>query len=936
MLKIKSLFVLLLFAFAGNITAQQMQALPLDPKVRYGKLDNGLTYYIRHNEEPKNRAEFHIAQNVGAILEEDHQNGLAHFLEHMAFNGTKNFPGKTIIDYFEQQGVKFGYDINAYTSLDETVYRLSNVPTARQSLLDSAMLVLHDWSSFLTLDHQEIDDERGVIREEWRTGNTAQRRMFRRSAELRYPGSQYAKRDVIGDTAIINNFEYDALKAYYQKWYRPDQQAIVIVGDIDVEYTENKLKEMFADIPRKDNFGERPLYYIEDNVEPIVAIVTDKEAAQTSLRIDFKKDKMPKELAESMIGLSYNMIINLINAVTNERFTDISSKANAPFVAAYTFYGGIVKTKDAYINVVVPKEGQEIEGFEALLYELEKLKRYGVTESELDRAKTNMLKGYEKAYNERETQKSQALANEYIRHYLDNEPAPGIEMEYDIAKMILPQLNVAAINQAVATLITNENVIITVNAPIKETVIVPTEEQLLAALENSKTIAIEANEEEGEIRPLMAKAPKKGKIKKIVENPALETVEMTLKNGIKMIFKPTTFKKDEISMAAYSDGGVSKIKNIADLPSAELATTIVSANGIGDFNATELSKILTGKIASVRPSISRYGEGMSGGSSVADFETMLQLTYLYFTQARKDDDAFNALQTMFRTALANVDKNPDKTFSDSVNMTLSSHDPRIIMENLELVDKIDQDKAIEIYKQRFANPADFTFLFVGNIDPYDKETQNLLATYLGGLKTKKGKKEKWDDVYNATPKGVINNYFTREMETKKASNRIQYTADMPYNLTNSINVSTIGSILNIRYLESIREKEGGSYGVGVRGSLSDTPTEQATLLMQFDTDPEKQERLMEIIHQEVQEIVDNGPLADDLQKVKENLLKQYSQDVEQNGWWMGTLSTYYRDGINRYKEFENAVKALSAESIQETLKKIVEQGNVIEVVMMPE
>ncbi len=936
MTKIKSLLFALLFVFVGNAVAQQIQPLPLDPKVRYGTLENGLTYYIRHNEEPKNRAEFHIAQNVGAILEEDHQNGLAHFLEHMAFNGTKNFPGKTIINYFEEQGVKFGYDINAYTSLDETVYRLSNVPTTRQNLLDSALLVLHDWSGFLLLEHQEIDDERGVILEEWRTGNTAQRRLMTKSTELRYPGSQYAKRDVIGDTAIIKNFEYDALKAYYHKWYRPDQQAIVIVGDVDVDLMENKIKEMFADIPRAENFGERPLYYIDDNVEPIIAIVTDKEAPQTTLRIDYKRDVLPKELSLSMIGYANNLLMNLINSILNERYDDITTKADAPFVAAYTLDGDIVKTKRAFINLIIPKEGQELAGFEAMMLELEKLKRYGVTNSELDRAKTNLLKNYEKAYNERDNQKSQALANEYIRHYLDGEPATGIEAEYELAQMLLPQINADAINQTLKALLVDENVIVTVNAPIKESVVVPTEEQLLAVLENVKTAELTAKEEEGEIRPLISKLPKAGKIKSIVENSDLETVEMTLKNGIKLVFKPTTFKKDEILMSAYSDGGFSKITEIADLPTAELTTAIVANNGIGDFSATELSKVLTGKIASVQPTISRYQEGMRGSSSVADLETMLQLTYLYFTQPRKDDDAFNALLTMYKTALANVDKNPDKIFSDSISMTNSGNDPRIVLQNAELADKLDQDKAIEIYKERFANPADFTFLFVGNIDPYNKETQKLLATYLGGLKTKKKKLETWDDVYKPTPKGIVMNNFQQEMETPKASNRIQYTADMPYNIDNSLNVNVIGSILNIRYLESIREKEGGTYGVGVRGHMIDRPNEQAVLMMQFDTDPKKQERLLEIIHQEVKDIVNDGPLAEDLQKVKENMQKQYVQDLEQNNWWMGALSSYYEDGINRYRDYEAALKAVTAKSVQETLKKIVEQGNVIEVIMLPE
>lgn len=935
MLKFKQLATLLLIAMSVNLVAQQMAPIPLDPQIRYGKLENGLTYYIRHNEKPKQRAEFHIAQNVGSILELDDQDGLAHFLEHMAFNGTKNFPDKGIINYFEKQGVKFGTDINAYTSLDETVYRLSNVPTTRQSILDSALLVLHDWSGFITLAHEEIDNERGVIREEWRTGNNAGRRMWRKSNELRYPGSQYAKRDVIGDTAIINNFSYDALKAYYQKWYRPDQQAIVIVGDIDVDLMEQKLKTMFADISRKANFGERPVYSIDNNKEPIVAIVTDPEATQTTLRIDFKKDKLPKEVLLSLPGYMFNTVNGIISAVMSERFEEMTQKADAPFIAAIAQYAGLVKSKDAFIALVLPKEGKEIEGFNSLLLELEKMKRFGFTNTEVERVKTNLLKATEKAYNERDNRYSQKLAEEYIRHYLSDEAVPGIEAEFDLVKTLLPQISAEIVNQIVKQYITDENIIITVNAAEKPEVKVPTKDQLLSALADVKNAELTAKAEEGELRPLVAKMPKAGKVKKVTQNKEWGTTEMILSNGIKLIFKPTTFKKDEISMNAYSEGGLSKVTNIADLPSASLATSIVGSNGIGDFNSIELSKVLTGKIASVSPQISTYGESMSGSSSVQDFETMLQLTYLHFTQPRKDEDSYAALLNMLKTSLANAEKNPNKAFSDSANLTISNHDPRVFLQDLSMVDKINQDKAIEIYKQRFANPADFTFVFVGNIDPMDKNTQNLLASYLGGLKTSKGK-ETYDKVYKESPKGIVKNYFKREMQTKKASNLILYSGAMPYTIGNSLNVSTIGSILNIRYMESIREKEGGSYGVGVRGSAVRIPVEKAIITMQFDTDPEKQAKLMDIIHQEVNEIIKNGPKSEDLQKVKENLLKQHAQNIETNGWWMSAVSSFYQYGINNLSDYKTAVEGLTEKSIQKTLADIVNQGNTIEVVMMPE
>lgn len=941
--KIQLALIVLLLPISLNMLSQsvnkmqnpQLQPLPMDPKIRYGTLENGLTYYIRHNEEPKQRAEFHIAQNVGAILENDDQNGLAHFLEHMAFNGTKNFPDKGIINYFEKQGVKFGYDINAYTSLDETVYRLSNVPTTRQAILDSALLVLHDWSNFITLSDKEIDDERGVILEEWRTGNNANRRMFKESNALKYPGSQYAKRDVIGDTAIIKHFSHDALRAYYKKWYRPDQQAIVIVGDVDVDLMEKKIKELFSDIQRKSNFGERPVYDVADNKDPIVAIVTDPEARQTQITVEYKKDKLPKEVRLSIAGYVFSRLNNLIASVMNERFTELSQQADAPFVAAYNYYGGMLKTKDSFTNIIIPKEGKEMEGLKALLLEIEKAKRFGFTNAEVERAKTNMLKEMEKAYNERDNQKSEDLVNEYIRNFLNYEPIPGIESEYDMVKMILPKISTDIINQTVKTYITDDNILITVNAPEKPEVKVPNQSQILAALAEVKTAEITANKEEEINRPLMDKMPKAGKIKSIKPNSAVGTTEMTLSNGIKIAFKPTTFKKDEISMQAFSYGGLSKVHDITDLPSASVATAVIQSNGIGNFNAVDLTKVLTGKIASVNPYISQYSEGMSGMSSVKDLETMLQLMYLYFTQPRKDDNSYGALMNLLKTTLANAEKNPNKVFSDSVRLTVSNHDPRTIIQNLSMLDKINQEKAIEIYKQRFANPADFTFLFVGNIDPNDKNTQKLFETYLGGLTTDKKSIEKYDDVYKPTPKGIVKNYFKREMATKKASNRIQYTAVIPYDLNTKTIVSAISDILDMRYLESIREKEGGSYGVGTAGISTDIPHEQSILLMQFDTDPDKQTRLIKIIHDEINEIVKNGPRTEDLQKVKENLLKQYKQDLEDNSWWLGSLQSYYQDKMNYLTDYKAAVDALSSESIQKTLKQMVDQDNVIEVVMMP-
>ncbi len=922
--------ICLLLVFAANATAQP---IPMDPKVRCGKLDNGLTYYIRANQKPKDRAEFFIAQNVGAILEMDNQNGLAHFLEHMAFNGSKNYPGKGIINYFESIGVKFGANINAYTAQDETVYNLSDVPTTRDGIIDSALLVLHDWSSFITLDGKEIDDERGVIREEWRQGAGPERRMWKESSKLKYPGSQYAKRDVIGDTAIINNFTHQTIRDYYKKWYRPDLQAILIVGDVDVDKVEAKIKALFADIPKKVNASVRPVYPILDNAEPIVSIVKDKEARMTQIELEYKHDVLPTEMKLSMNGYFFGVANTLISKMIGYRFQEITQQADAPFVQAYAYYGNLVKSKDAFQLLALPKEGKELEGLNAILLEGEKIKRFGFTDSELERAKTDFLKGMEKAYNERDNQKNNPLVREYVRNFLVQEPIPGIEWEFNTTKAVVPQLKLEMVNQLAKSYVTDSNLIVSIMAPDKEAVKIPSKDEIIAAVANVKKAELTAKAEENLNKPLVKVVPKAGKVAKVGQNKSLGTTEWTLSNGVQVIFKPTTFKKDEILLSAYSDGGLSKV-NTTDLPSGMLAAGIASNNGLGDYSSIDLGKILTGKIASVSPWIDGYKEGFTGNSSVSDFETMLQLVYLNFTAVRKDDNAFAAMMNGYRASLANSAIDPRKAFADSINLTVTSHSPRVFIVDLKTMDLINQDKALVIFKDRFAMPADFTFIFTGNIDPANETVKRSICTYLGGLKTKVGV-EKYTDNNIRRPKGKVTNYFTKEMKVKKASNLILYTASMPYNLTNRTVITAISSILNIRYLESIREKEGGSYGVGVSGSMNNIPVQVASLVMQFDTDPVKQAKLISIIHSEVAEIVANGPRVDDLQKVKENMLKKYTEDVAENGWWKAAVERYYQDKINLVDDYKAAVETLTPAIIQAALKDIVSQGNVIEVVMSP-
>ncbi len=929
----KLMLSIALLAATLMVAAQQPEPLQRDPNVRYGQLDNGLTYYICHNEQPKQRCEFHIAQAVGAVLEEDDQNGLAHFLEHMAFNGTQHFPGKGIIEYFESIGVNFGGNINAYTSIDETVYRLSDVPTYREGIIDTALLVMHDWACGLTLDGDEIDAERGVIREEWRTGRTADRRLWKEIRAKKYPGSQYAKRDVIGDTAVINNFAYDALRAYYHKWYGPDNQAIIVVGDIDVDRIEQKIKALWADVPARKNRGERPLYTVEDNTAPLIAIALDPEAQGTRIELEYKHPQIPAEYQNTVPAYMQLVVNNLIIDMLDNRFEELSLDPNASFMGAGCYYGEIVKLKDAFVGVTIPKEGRETEALKDLLVQIEKMHRYGFTNAELERVKTEYLKSMETAYNERNNRKNIAIARECIRNFEDHEPMPGIEWEYNFAKQMLPMIDVASVN-AVAKQYVDDKPTVAITGPNKEGVNIPSEETILSMLKEVSEMEIEAPKEEVVNTELVKKAPRAGRIKKTTANAELGTTEWTLSNGVRVVIKPTTFKQDEILLNAFSQGGISLVAT-EDLPSAALAADVVSFMGLGDFSRTDLQKALAGKNVSTEASINAYSETMSGSSSVKDLETMLQLIYLQFTAPRYDKEAYQTLISLLHNQLINKDKNPKAVFGDSVLVMSDDHSERTTLWNVETLDKVSLDKALEIYKTRFANPADFTFVFVGNIDPSDKATQKLICQWLGGMKTKK-QRESFHDNGVRTPQGIQKNYFSREMETNTASNRIQYTSyNMPYTLGNELNMEMIGRILSTRYLESIREREGGSYGVGCYGTVDMRPVSRARLIMQFDTDPAKQEKLMKIIHEEVDTIIQNGPLAVDLAKEKQSMLKDYEEDIEKNSYWLSVLYLYYTYNLNYIADYRNAVNAITAETVQSTLRDLVNAGNMFEVVMSP-
>ena len=918
----------LLFAVSGMV-AEEFSPAPVDKDVRIGVLPNGLTYYIRHNEMPQGRCEFHIAQAVGASLEKDHQNGLAHFLEHMAFNGTKHFPDKLLINYFESVGVSFGYNINAYTSLDETVYRLSNVPT-RAGVLDSALLVLHDWSCAIALQDEEIDNERGVIREEWRTGADANRRLWRDINKQKYLGTPYAKRDVIGDTAVINNFTYKALRDYYKLWYGPDLQSIVIVGDIDVDKMEAKVKDLFGPIPPRKNRGVRPYFPLPDNEKPIIALCTDKEAPYSLFELDYKHQQKSDEFKLSKEGYRYSIIMSLAKAMLSHRFLALQLNPNSSILQMDGGYGNLIGVTDALSFYAVPKDGKEIDAAKEFIVFVEQVKRFGFRESELEVAKNEYLNSMEKAYNEKDNRENISYAREYYRNYLDAEPIPGIEWEYKFSKDVVNNLNIEEVNKVFMSLFTDNNIIFSFQGKDKGENNI-TKREMYDLVQNMSSLDVEEPEDVSVITDFVKNDPTPGSVVKVKENKKLGTKELTLSNGVKVVIKNTTFKNDQIMMTMVSDGGYSKVP-VADLPSAYAATDVVENAGIAEYSLLDLQKYLAGKTISISPSISDYSEEISGSSSVKDFETMLQLVYLYFTNPRKDNEAFKSLIDQYYTILASRDSNPKVSFSDSISAVTNSHHERNIIMDLNWLAKVNQDKAYDIFRQRFSNPADFTVILIGNIEDND-QFRNLIATWIGGIPAT-GAKEKFVDNGIRSPKGVVKNYFEREMQTNTASNRIEYTGKLKYNQKNRLVMNIIGELLSTRYLESIREKEGGSYGVGCAGYIQNIPTTTAKLLMQFDTDPEKQVKLMGIIHKEVMDIIANGPIMEDFNKIKESMLKEYEVNVTTNKYWMSALTRYYQYNFDS-TDFVNVLNSITPKDIQNTLKKLVAQGNVVEVVMLP-
>lgn len=927
------LMILVPLLWSGVAYAQtDLEAkMPVDQNVKIGKLDNGLTYYIRKNKKPENRAELRLAVNAGSLQEDEQQLGLAHFTEHMAFNGTKNFEKNELVSYLQSIGVKFGAHLNAYTSFDETVYMLS-LPTDDDKIVEKGMQVLEDWAHNVSFDDDEIDKERGVVIEEWRLGQGAAQRMLDKNLPVMLKDSRYAERLPIGKKEVLENFKYETIKRFYKDWYRPDLMAVVVVGDVDVEAIEKMIKEKFGRIKMIDNPKKRITHPVPDHEETLVTIAKDKEASFTQISVMYKTDAAPSGQVKNY---RQGIVNQLFSGMFSNRLNELRQAAKPPFIFANGGYGNMgVRPKDAYQLFAVVSEDGISKGLRTILEENERVKQHGFTTGELERYKLQLLAGYEQAYNERDKTESRNYAREYVANFLEGESMPGIEFEYNFLKETLPSIKLTEVNALISKWLTQNNRVISINAIDRADLILPTESEILVVLKNVEKTKLAPYEDGLTATELMPEKPEAGKIIVEKELSALGVTEVTLSNGVRVVLKPTTFKNDEILLSAISAGGQSLV-NDKDYFSAGMAAQIIAQSGVGEFNQIDMEKLMTGKNVSINPYISELREGISGSSTPKDVETMFQLIHLYFTAPRKDEKAFQSMMNNNKALFKNLSSNPQFYFSDQRAKIMSQNHLRGGgLPTLEQMDKVDLDVAYEFYKQRFANAADFTFTIVGAFNL--EEIKPLLAQYLGSLPTTNVKDE-WKDNGVRAPKGVVKKELLKGTDPKSMVS-LMFQGEMDYDKKTAFQLNVLSEVLTIKLIESLREKEGGVYGAGSRAFASKEPYEHYQISIQFPCAPENVEKLIAASMIEITKLRKSGPTEEDLNKVKETMKREMEVNMESNRFWLSGLQKAYYDGTDPAKmlAYQKSLDALDIKSLKKVAKKYFNLKNYVQIVMNPE
>ena len=922
------------------VTAVLAQPLPQDPTIRTGKLKNGMTYYLRHNAKEAGLADFYIAQKVGSIQEEPRQRGLAHFLEHMAFNGTTHFPGKGkqlgIVPWCETIGVKFGANLNAYTSVEQTVYNISAVPLKREGIADSCLLILHDWSHYLLLEDKEIDKERGVIQEEWRTrraGRAVQRLMEQAMPKV-YKGTKYEDCMPIGSMDIVNNFPYKDLRDYYHKWYRPDLQAVIVVGDIDVDKMEKKIKKLFSKIPAPKNPAKREYYPVSDNEKMIVDIEKDKEQPIVLFHLYQKRDVTPDAEKNDEKYLRGDYIDNLIGTMINDRLAELRQQANPPYQSATgrasTFF--LSRMKESFSLSVSCREDNILGGLIAAVGVTEQARQHGFTQAELDRAKSLKLNHDERKFRERDDRRNSKYVSACVQHFLNSEPLLSMEQQVELTRRFDREVTLEEVNKAVRELISDQNQVAIMYAPDKEGLVLPTELQIENVITATQQLSYAPYVEAQVPEHLMTHLPKPGSI---VSEKAFKHgfTEWTLSNGMKVYVKKTDFAADAVSMRMQADGGTSVFGD-EDIPNFSLINSAITDAGVGQFDAMMLRRMLTGKSVRVQPSVSSRGQVITGGVSLKDMPTMFELAHLYFTQPRRDTVAFASLVNRSYAFLTNRNASPRVDYNDSIRAICYGHHPRLEPVVQATLEKANYDRILQIYRHLYSDASNFKTVIIGNYD--EQQLRQLVCQYLATLpSTYQHEQVNWKHVPQFVEGSKVS-VFRKKMTTPLANVSIIYSADVPFTPQSDLELDFLKRCLSVAYTDSVREEKGGTYGVSIDFGLEKDDKPNATLHISYNADPQRYEELNPIIYQQLENIAKYGPVASSVDKVKKYLVKQYQQAAITNDYWSYVIWHELDDDADFDKDYCKMVEEMTAEKIQRMAQRLLDAKRCIEVTMLSE
>ena len=903
--------------------------IPVDPKITVGTLPNGLRYYIRENKEPKDRADLRLVVNAGSVLEDEDQRGLAHFVEHMAFNGSKHFPRQKFIDFMQSIGMRFGPDLNAFTGFDETTYML-RIPTDSPEIIRTALLIMEDWAHDLTFDEKAIDKERGVITEEWRLGQGAEARMRDKQFPVLFRGSRYAERQPIGKKETIESFKPETLKRFYRTWYRPDLMAVIIVGDFDRARMEELVRKQFSGIPRDPKAPPRPVYPVPDHDETLVAVATDKEASRSTVAVFHK---LPLRDQSTIGAYRQRTVEMLFNAMLNNRLNEIAQKPDPPFLGAAASEERFVASKELFALSALVPEGGILRGLRALYAEGERVGRFGFTATEFDRQKRDIARFYERALVEKETEDSSDFAEEFTRSFLEGEPIPGIEYEHTLQSHFMPGIALDEVDRLAREWMTERNRVIMVNAPDKPSAKVPDASALLAVLEDVRKEELAAYKDTVSDAPLLAAPPAPGEIVSARTVEAAGVTEWTLSNGVRVVLKPTKFKEDEILLKATSPGGISLAPE-DDLIPANTADDVVSQGGLDGFSEVELQKKLAGKTVRLSPLIGELEEGLSGSASPKDAETLFQMIYLTFTAPRADAAVFESFKAQLKAVLENRVKDPQAVFTDALRNTLQRDQPRFRAMTVDEIPRMDLEKSMAFYKDRFGDAGDFTFVLVGNLDP--ETIKPLVLRYLASLPAR-GRKETWKDWRVPPPEGVVKRAVVKGLEPKSLE-AIVFSGPFKRTMENRLALRAASQVLETRLRKVLREKLGETYDVSVQPLSYKIPTEEYRVMIDLGADPKRIDSMTKVIFKEIRKLQDKGPNEREVADARTAESRDYELNVRENGWWLSELVERYRLGEDPAEalRFPETLSALSARAVQAAAGMYFNPKRYVQVTLYPE